>query len=373
MSYIRTLALLEQNAKMVASHLNGQLLILLLIVTGYFAAAFPSVASAVYGTFAPALSMALSMALTLLMFLPPLVLAHMFFKHPKTYIALVSAILLFIGKLVSILGNHFQSLVVEWLESHPGVQDFLHQVSARGLGQWIQDLAVRIAEPPHPFSPATPEPPSPVTTVDGDTALSSGFELSEPGSDGSRDLGTGVCGTNSSASDEAELGSRSGIEDSPAASTESSPGETALVTVPRYNLRSPVQVWYSRGSRFRDPETPCPKRAVKTSTATTSTTATSASTSPTTPPIRVRTERLPTPPRFRRRPQAPAEECETLAELVASSIPEPRQESSVVQRYASDNVRPPPGFEGVVPGTPFWAKPDEGWVPRRQSRFAHLW
>ncbi|KAK6505996.1 hypothetical protein TWF506_010922 [Arthrobotrys conoides] len=309
------------------------------------------------------------MALALLVFFPPMIVMHMYFKHPETYVALLSAMLFFVGALVSILGNHFHILATQWIDSHPSLQDFLYQVSTNGLGQWIEDLAVRIAEPSHNVSPTTsPDSsatPSPTSAVD-QTSFD-GAEPSDPGSDGSRGLDTGFCETNSLASDEAGSES-SGVKGSPSVSAESSPGETALVTVPRYNLHSSVQVWYNHEGQFHDPETPCPKRVPKTPT--------TASNSPMTPLIRVRSQRFPTPPRFRTRTRAPAQEYETLAELVADSIPEPRQEGSLSQRQGSVNARPPPGFEGVVPGTPFWTKEGSatgGWIPRRQSRFAHLW
>ncbi|KAK6497431.1 hypothetical protein TWF481_011840 [Arthrobotrys musiformis] len=350
-------ALLGRAVETAAPYLrNGQFLAIMLIAIGYAAAACPLLASGLWFILAPALSMALA----LLKYLPAVGLAHMFFVHPKTYDKLAGATIFFVGKLVSILGDHFHGLTIEWMGGHPGLLDFVDQVSKMGLGQWIQDFAVRIADPPQIGKPTTPGVPSPAKPVGDDTTLVGGLEAD-----------TGVCGPNSSAPVGAELGSRSGVEASPAASAEFSPGEAGPVTVPRYNLYSPVQVWYTRGSRFRDPETPCPRRVRKK--------ATGATKSPITPSIRVRSERFPTPPpqyhhpeptvRFALTPAPPAvavpttspasaaEECETLAELVVTSIAEPRPERSVVQRYASDAVRPPPGFEEVAPGTPFWMKP----------------
>ncbi|KAF3223586.1 hypothetical protein TWF679_000032 [Orbilia oligospora] len=303
-------------------------------------------ASAIGHLFLLALSMARLASGALLMFFPPLIVTHMYFKYPETYMALISATVFFVGKVLTILGGHFHGIFTRWIEGHPGLQDFLDQVSTRGLGQWIQDLAVRIAEPAHTGNPTMSAPPSPNTTID--YMVTGSEESSDLNSHDSSGLGTGSYGADLSDSDGAEESGFSGVPDSPIAGSESSPGETALVTVPRYNLHSPVQVRYSRGGRFHDPETPCPKRGPKTPTSGVKT--------PMTPLVRVRSQLFPTPPRFRRRSQASAKEYETLAELVADSIPEPRQESSAIPEYASGNVRAPPGFEGVVPGTPFWAK-----------------
>ncbi|KAF3185186.1 hypothetical protein TWF225_005667 [Orbilia oligospora] len=322
MSYSRALSFLEQASELVPYLKNGQFFFLLLIILGYFTVASPQVASAIGHIFILALSMARLASGALLMLSPPLIVTHMYFKYPETYMALISATVFFVGRVLTILGGHFHGIFTQWVEGHPGLQDFLDQVSTRGLGHWIQDLAVRIAEPAH-------------------------TESSDLNSDGSSGLGAGSYGAGLLDLDGAEESGSSGVPDSPIASSESSPGETALVTVPRYNLHSPVQVWYSRGGRFHDPETPSPKRDPKTPISGVGT--------PMTPLVRVRSQRFPTPPRFRRRSQASAKEYGTLAELVADSIPEPRQESSVVPEYASGNVRAPPGFEGVVPGTPFWA------------------
>ncbi|KAF3253844.1 hypothetical protein TWF217_007314 [Orbilia oligospora] len=270
MSYSRALSFLEQASELVPYLKNGQFFFLLLIILGYFTVASPQVASAIGHIFILALSMARLASGALLMLSPPLIVTHMYFKYPETYMALISATVFFVGRVLTILGGHF----------HGGL-------GAGSYGAGLLDL------------------------------------------DGAEESGS------------------SGVPDSPIASSESSPGETALVTVPRYNLHSPVQVWYSRGGRFHDPETPSPKRDPKTPISGVGT--------PMTPLVRVRSQRFPTPPRFRRRSQASAKEYGTLAELVADSIPEPRQESSVVPEYASGNVRAPPGFEGVVPGTPFWA------------------
>ncbi|KAK6346372.1 hypothetical protein TWF730_010698 [Orbilia blumenaviensis] len=349
---------LGEASQMVASQkVNGHLLFFLLVAIGNFAMVF-------HGT----TILALSMALALLKFSPLLVLTHMFFKHPETYTALASATLLFVGELVSILGNHFHGLFIDWMEGHPGLQDFLDQVSKEGLGQWIQDLAVQTAGPTPSSTPGPTTPTSPAMTVNIDTALNGENVV----------LGIEVCGPNSSASDEAELGSRLDVEDSLTAGAGFSAGESGPVTVPKYRLYNPIQMVYSRWSRIRDPETPCPKRAVRTG-----------GESPTTPPIRLLwTPRAPTPPASPilaaiPAPQypTPPEECETLAELVACSIPEPRPERSVVQRYASGNtgyLRPPPGFEGVVPPTvPIWftmSPTIRRETPlRRVSKFAHLW
>ncbi|KAK6524974.1 hypothetical protein TWF281_011864 [Arthrobotrys megalospora] len=406
MDHQAVFALLEQVSKTAASYkVNGHFLFLLFITVGYFAMVFPAMASAI-------ITQALSMALALLPFFPPLVLVHMFFKHPETYADLESVTLLFVGKLVSILGNHFHGLSIEWMEGHPGLQNFLHQVSTKGLSQLIQDLAVRVADPPHtplsqllaPQSPATTAGNEDTTKEPGTAQLDGEYENSDSdsGSDsGSYSLGDdeedddssgvsrmpttttdeilrgldiGVRGTDSTASDEAGSGSRLDVEDPLAVGTESSPGEaTGPVTVPRYRLRTPTRLdllWYSRGGWWQAPETPCPKRRVVNCSSYT----------PTTPPIR-----SPTPLSLPQIPRNPLlgspEECETLAGLVASSIPEPRS-SPVVQRYASDNMgylQPPPGFEGGVPGSvPFWAsgsaiKGETRGIHRRVSRFAHIW
>ncbi|KAF3130985.1 hypothetical protein TWF703_007979 [Orbilia oligospora] len=319
MSYSRALSFLEQASELVPYLKNGQFFFLLLIILGYFTVVSPQVASAIGHIFILALSMARLASGALLMFSPPLIVTHMYFKYPETYMALISATVFFVGKVLTILGGHFHGIFTQWVEGHPGLQDFLDQVSTRGLGHWIQDLAVRIAEPAHTSNPTMSVPPSPNTTIDH--MVPGSEEPSDLNSDGSSGLGTGSYGAGLSDSDGAEESGSSGVPDSPIASSESSPGETSLVTVPRYNLHSPVQGWYSRGGRFHDPETPCPKRDPKTPTSGVET--------PMTPLVQVRSQRFPTPP---------------------------RQESSVVPEYASGNVRAPPGFEGVVPGTPFWAK-----------------
>ncbi|KAF3189004.1 hypothetical protein TWF788_011135 [Orbilia oligospora] len=300
MSHFRAFSFLEQASELVPYLKNGQFFFLLLIILGYFTVVCPQMASAIGHLFLLALSMARLASGALLMFFPPLIVTHMYFKYPETYMALISA----------------------------------------------TDLAVRIAEPAHTGNPTMSAPPSPNTTID--YMVTGSEESSDLNSHDSSGLGTGSYGADLSDSDGAEESGFSGVPDSPIAGSESSPGETALVTVPRYNLHSPVQVRYSRGGRFHDPETPCPKRGPKTPTSGVKT--------PMTPLVRVRSQLFPTPPRFRRRSQASAKEYETLAELVADSIPEPRQESSAILEYASGNVRAPPGFEGVVPGTPFWAK-----------------